>query len=242
MTRAVLTFHSLDDSGSVLSFRPSAFASLVDALTVSGIDVVSLDALLDGAPGVALTFDDGMRSVFTEALPVLRERGLPALLFLTTGVVGQTNQWPSQITSAPVFDMMTWDEVGAWAEAGLGLGSHSVTHPDFRTLERGAIEEECARADDEIERRVGVAPEYMAYPYGGIGASAESVARARYRAALSTTLSYLPRGKAGPWRYRVPRLDSYYLQSATLYQRLGSAWTRGYLAARALARRLRGAT
>src|SRR5262249_2980424 len=88
--RAILTFHSIDSSGSVLSYSARSFANLLNALQSSGIPIVDLDTLLRAETryGVALTFDDGIRTVFTEALPILRKHCVPAHLFLTTNFVG----------------------------------------------------------------------------------------------------------------------------------------------------------
>src|SRR5258707_8203499 len=98
IVRAILTFHSIDDTGSVLSYSLKTLDRLLLALQRSGIPLLDLDTLLrpQTKTGVALTFDDGMRSVFTEALPILGNHSAPAHLFLTTGGVGMTNRWPSQ--------------------------------------------------------------------------------------------------------------------------------------------------
>jgi peptidoglycan/xylan/chitin deacetylase (PgdA/CDA1 family) len=49
---------------------------------------------------VCITFDDGYRSVHDLALPVLKERGLPATVFVTSGHVGQGNMWNDRIIEA----------------------------------------------------------------------------------------------------------------------------------------------
>jgi peptidoglycan/xylan/chitin deacetylase (PgdA/CDA1 family) len=56
-------------------------------------DVVSLESLLSSRdrqrrPRIALTFDDGYRDVYTDALPVLQAEGLPATVFLVTEYIG----------------------------------------------------------------------------------------------------------------------------------------------------------
>lgn len=205
--------------------------------------LVTFEELLRGSEGVAITFDDGMRSVATEALPVLRANGAPAHLFLTTGYVGATNEWPSQPEGAPVFDMMTWDQIEECVVGGLTVESHTVSHPDLRTLERRQIEEECEQADEEIVRRLGVLPTLMAYPYGGMSPAALEVCLDRYESSFSTTLGYLPLRPSDPlWRHRVPRLDSYYLRSAWMRRSLDRPLGRAYLGLRALLRRLRGST
>ncbi len=49
---------------------------------------------------VCITFDDGYRSVHDLALPVLREFGLPATVFVTSGYVGQGSMWNDRIIEA----------------------------------------------------------------------------------------------------------------------------------------------
>ena len=94
--RAILTFHSIDDTGSVVSCSPKNFARLLAALAERKIPVCDLETLLnpDTRRGVAITFDDGMRSVYRAALPVLSDYGASAHVFITTGAVGDNKTWP----------------------------------------------------------------------------------------------------------------------------------------------------
>lgn len=73
--RAIITFHSIDTEDRVLSYPPVLFEMLLGALEACKLPVCSLDTLLDGKTehGVALTFDDGMQSVFRYALPAIRD-------------------------------------------------------------------------------------------------------------------------------------------------------------------------
>ena len=155
--KAIITFHSIDLSGSVLSYPPKSFATLLDALGKSDLPVLNLDELLspDTDKGVAITFDDGMRSVFISALPILRDYDVPAHLYLTTAVVGKINQWPGQAGTSPEFDMLNWDQIGQLHDAGVYIESHTHSHPDLRTLQNNEIDQECERADALIEHRVG---------------------------------------------------------------------------------------
>ena len=237
--RAVLTFHAIDDSGSVLSFAPRRFAALIEGLAAAAIPVVSFHDLLDQPTGVALTFDDGMASVHRHALPVLAAHGFPAHVFLTTAAVGRDNHWPSQPAGAPRFEMLRWAEIERCVAHGFTMEAHTATHPDLRRLSDTAIADECGRADDEIERRLGRRPRLFAYPYGRADARVQRVVAALYEACFSTRLAYLPRQ---PQRHDVPRLDAYFLRSPRLHSDLFAPSTRAYIALRAAVRAARGRT
>ncbi len=63
-----------------------------------------VDALASGTPlppsSVAITFDDGLRNVLTDALPILRAHKAPATLFLCTGFVDQgTPLWTDEVNT-----------------------------------------------------------------------------------------------------------------------------------------------
>lgn len=237
--RAILTFHSIDDSGSVLSFSPRTLTILLEALRRAAIPIHDLDTLLAPATdhGVALTFDDGMRSVFTHALPVLRDHAVPAHLFLTTGAVGRNNRWPTQPAHMPAFDMLDWDEIEKLHQAGMRFESHTHRHPDLRELDEQGIAEECEDADCLIGERLGRRPRFFAYPYGYRSARACDYARRRYRGSVTTELRELHGNEDTA---ALPRLDSYYLRAPWVFRRLDAALPRAYLALRGLLRRIRG--
>ncbi len=237
--RAILTFHSLDDSGSILSFPPRAFAKLLSALDDARLPVCDLDTLLDASThrGVALTFDDGIRSVFTHALPILRDHAVPAHLFLTTGAVGADNRWPTQLGNSPRFDMLTWSDIEKLQEASIRIESHTHSHPDLRKLDGQSIAAECSMADRIIEKRLGKCPDYFAYPYGRISERAADYARNRYRASVTTELRKLGTHDD---RAALPRLDSYYLRTSWVYRGLGGAPSQAYLMLRGALRKMRG--
>jgi peptidoglycan/xylan/chitin deacetylase (PgdA/CDA1 family) len=236
--RAILTFHSIDDSGSVLSYPAQLFAQLLQAVARAGLPVCDLDTLLlpEAKEGIALTFDDGLRSVFTAALPILRDHAAPAHLFLTTGAVGGDNRWPSQPARAPRFPMMSWTEVEQLHDAGCRIEGHTVSHPDLRALADEAVLAESAEADAAIARRLGRAPRYFAYPYGALNTRIASLLRERYRACLTTKLRPL-RDDHDP--AALGRIDSYYLRHRWLARDLRAPSIRGYIMMRRWLREVR---
>ena len=99
---SILTYHSLDDTGSVVSVAPSMFRDQVAQLSEHGYQTMTLSdgsrLLKSGQPipdkRVVITFDDGYRNVYTEALPVLQQYGYTATVFLIGAYCGADNDWP----------------------------------------------------------------------------------------------------------------------------------------------------
>ena len=237
--KAIITFHSIDTRGSVLSYPPTALATLLEALARSEMPVLSLDELLkdETKKGITLTFDDGMQSLYTEGLPILRDFSVPAHLYLTTNSIGKNNRWPTQPKDAPGFDMLTWEQVEKLHEAGVYIDAHTHNHPDMRALSVDEMKVECVIADDLIEKRVGRRPEYFAYPYGYKNDAVMNYVRNHYKATVTTELRTLG---ANEDFSILPRLDSYYLQSNWLQKNLDSFFGQTYLSLRSRLRTLRG--
>ncbi len=238
--RAVLTFHGVDDSRSVLSIAPAELEGLISAIRATGHDLVLLGALLsapDRTNCIALTFDDGFASVAAIAAPLLREAGVPATLFLTTGYVGRDNRWPSQPRSAPARPMMSWRDVEELHRDGWEIEAHTQTHPELLELSDAGIEHEVEAPKHEIERRLGRTPQSFAYPYGRFDERVVKAVRAHYRYAVSTRMAALDDGVADP--YRIPRIDAFYLRRPAIHARFGSRSFGVFLSVRAALRRWR---
>ena len=94
--RAILTYHSIDDSGSPISVAPEEFRAHVRWLSSGLVRVVPLAELVTLPPeeeAVAITFDDAFQNFASVAAPLLYEHGLPATLFVVSGRVGRDNAW-----------------------------------------------------------------------------------------------------------------------------------------------------
>ena len=92
--RAILTYHSIDPSGSPISIDQPTFARHV-AWLASGaarvVDVGELLTLSDQDDAVAITFDDGFANLRDQAWPLLREHDWPATVFVVSDLAGTTN-------------------------------------------------------------------------------------------------------------------------------------------------------
>jgi peptidoglycan/xylan/chitin deacetylase (PgdA/CDA1 family) len=236
---AILTYHSLDDDGTVLSVSPRLFADQMAMLGDLGVAVVPLAELRrPGAPAprVAITFDDGFRSVREHGLPVLARHGFPATVFLVTDFCGRTNDWPGQPADVVRRPLLDWMEVRAMTAAGVAFGSHTRSHPDLTGLAPRALEAELVRSKQAIEDAVGRPVEALAYPYGAHDATVRGLAGAHFALACGTRLGHV--GPAND-RLALPRLDVYYLHRPRLFRQLFAPELAVYLRLRQLGRDLR---
>jgi peptidoglycan/xylan/chitin deacetylase (PgdA/CDA1 family) len=238
--RAILTFHSVDPTDSVLSIAPEQLRSLIAAIESSGHRIVPLRDILDSPAKprqIALTFDDGMRSLHEHALPVLRDAAVSATVFLTTDYVGRNNRWPSLPEHAPTMEMMSWAEVEDLHAAGWAVEAHTATHPDLRQISDDAIREEFERGDQAIEQHLGRRPEIFAYPYGYSNERVRAIAANAYRYSLTAQMGVLPKQVGDA--HQIPRLETYYFRTAGIHARFGTLPFSAYLVARTLLRKLR---
>jgi|SRR5215469_8918827 len=116
---------------------------------------------------VAITVDDAFQSFYENAYPLLKDRGLPFTVFVSTGSVDSKSS-----------DFMTWDELREMAQHGANYGDHTVDHGHltFRLKSetdlawadrvRADIENAQARLQAELGKDTNTSPKLFAYPYG----------------------------------------------------------------------------
>jgi peptidoglycan/xylan/chitin deacetylase (PgdA/CDA1 family) len=143
--------------------------------------VLPLDAVVAGArsssrPAVAITFDDGFRSVLREAAPILRAHGFPATVFVPTSWIGRRAHWYD--AAGCEVEIMTEEELLAARDAGIEVETHGAGHIDLGRATGAEAEEDVASSVEALVRLLGKAPRYLAYPYGSSSETAEEAARA----------------------------------------------------------------
>jgi len=177
----VLEYHHVaEDTPPSTSVTPATFERHMDYLADNGFEVWPLPRLLDAARKggavpdrtVAITFDDGYRSVYHEVFPRLRKRGWPFTIFITTGYLHGGDR-----------NFVTWDQLREMEAAGVTIGNHSVNHPhmvrrlegesesEWRRRMRREITEAQARLEEELEDPLRV----FAYPFGEYSPAVEAI-------------------------------------------------------------------
>lgn len=116
---------------------------------------------------LAITFDDGYRDNFENALPVLERLSLPATFFVITQWIGTdvVAWWDRQ--QGVRHPWMTWDHVRQLHRRGFDVGVHTRSHVDLGTVAEAEARREILGARLELENQLGARVEMFAYPYGG---------------------------------------------------------------------------
>jgi peptidoglycan/xylan/chitin deacetylase (PgdA/CDA1 family) len=238
--KAILTYHSVDRSGSVISIEPSAFEQHVRWLASGNVQVVPLDQLLalpNHQHAVSLTFDDAYVNFAAEAWPRLKREKLPVTLFVPTAFVGRANDWGALPGgSMPQLPILDWPELRRVQDEGVTLGGHSRTHPDLRLLDKRRLHDEVVGSLDDLQQQTGRRPDAFAFPYGFLNETSAVAVRDACRWGCTTRLAPLA-GNEEP--HLLPRLDAYYLQGPGRLESFGSLLFRQYIRARAGLRAVR---
>lgn len=141
-----------------------------------------IDAMRAGKPlpdrAVALTFDSGLRSIYRDAWPRLREAGLPFTVFV-----------PTDRVAAGSAEYMSWDELRALHAAGVGIGSQGAADLRFAAQPIERIESDIRRSIERLRQELGAdwarRPPIFGYPYGEwTRAAAQALERAGFAAAF----------------------------------------------------------
>jgi peptidoglycan/xylan/chitin deacetylase (PgdA/CDA1 family) len=158
---------------------------------------------------LAVTFDDGYRSVLTHALPVLDRLGLPGTVFVPTDFIGRgaAMSWPGiddWVGSEYEDELvpMSWEELVSLRDLGWEIGSHTCSHPRLSKLDDEALARELRHSREKCEERLG-ACRTLALPYGDGDARVPSAAKE----AGYTAVAGLPARSITAWGW--PRVGIY---------------------------------
>jgi peptidoglycan/xylan/chitin deacetylase (PgdA/CDA1 family) len=151
---------------------------------------------------LVITFDDGYRDNFENAMPVLEKLSLPASFFVITQWIGTdiVPFWDQQRGTR--YPWMTWDEVRSLHRKGFDIGAHTRTHVDLGKVSAAVAQEEIVGSRLDLERELAAPVESFAYPYGRrdniTHAAREIVKAAEFRCCCSGFGGELSRG-TGPF-------------------------------------------
>jgi len=156
--------------------------------------LADLAALAEGRkiePSVFLTFDDGFRDNYETVMPLLREHGHRAFVFVLPPLVdgGAPLNWPEVAADAVKYPSsmrsVTWPMLEEMKESGFEVGAHTLSHPRLLRLDREALREELSESRRRVKERLGSC-DTLAYPFGEWSPQVATAAReCGYRFAFS---------------------------------------------------------
>lgn len=153
---------------------PADFEAQMNTLKDKGIAVISLADFAAWRRGeksippasALISIDDGYKQAYDVAWPVLKRLGYPFALFIYTDYVkGGPKSGGGSIT---------WDQLAELRDAGVEIGSHTVSHPDLRAKGNKAsaanyeawLWNELNGSKALIEQKLGIKVTALALPYG----------------------------------------------------------------------------
>ena len=128
----------------------------------SVIEAVRAEATAGDRPCVAVTADDGHRSIYTDLYPRILRYRLRITLFI----------YPSAISNASY--ALTWSQLTEMAGSGLvDVQSHTYWHPDFRQEKahrtaadyRSFVDVQLLRSKQVLEAHIGRPVDMLAWPF-----------------------------------------------------------------------------
>lgn len=191
----ILFYHSIDDSGSVISTSLASFKRQMAYLRDEGYHTISLSDFVNNTfhentatkKLVVITFDDGFENNYLCAFPILKKYGFTATIFLPTDYINGSARWISRdlsliedrifhssISEAEVqklnkmsdLPILTWEEINEMSDYGIDFGVHTGRHLWLRDVTLEKAGEDIYQSRAIIEERLNKRVISFSYPYG----------------------------------------------------------------------------
>lgn len=176
----ILTYHNFTiEEGSSYKINIVEFEKQMDYLAAHNYSVISLSELLKGLrtgqlppKPIVITIDDGFKSTFTLAYPVLKKYNFPATLFLYTNFIEKNS------------GSLTWKEIREMTKNNIEIGSHTLSHCNLLKYKKNEnyetystrIKKEIFLSKEILESKIQGKVKFFAYPYGTYGSTIKDLA------------------------------------------------------------------
>jgi peptidoglycan/xylan/chitin deacetylase (PgdA/CDA1 family) len=147
---------------------PAFLRFQVRAVKLLGYEFTTLSNALAAKDGnwACITFDDGYKDNHEAALPVLREEGVVANVFLATNYINKNNIAFIEGGETLPKSFMNWEQVNELATEGWEIGSHCSDHVHLSRQEASKQEQLIAQSVDAVQTKTNILTKTFAYPYG----------------------------------------------------------------------------
>ena len=155
----VFCYHGVGDDNNLFTVCEAEFKKQLKMLKQLG-EVVTVNNLLKNAKLsddlISITFDDGLKSVYTKAFPIMKKLGINGCVFVNGDHVLGFGQE----------DYMSIDELKVLKKSGWEIGYHSWSHKNMKKLSKEELKKEMRMGRIDIEKYIGSNIDYFAYPFG----------------------------------------------------------------------------
>lgn len=135
-----------------LGYNPTTFHRIEQGENNSGKSIV-------------IVFDDGYEDCYTDAAPVLRTFGFPAVIFPVINYIGKYNLWEPFFLQRK-FKHMTKEQLIELSREGYEIGSHGFNHLYLPGLDEDILQQEISDSKKILEDWLGNEVITFCYPYG----------------------------------------------------------------------------
>jgi peptidoglycan/xylan/chitin deacetylase (PgdA/CDA1 family) len=179
-----------------LAITPADFEAQMQALKDNGFTVLGMGDFLAWRRGeksipaksCVITIDDGYRSSYEVAWPILKKFEYPFTMFI----------YPAFVRGGALAGgaSLSWEQLREMRDAGVDIQSHTMNHQNLR-MKKGKFQSQFATWEEwlrfeigesrrVLERQLGISVRALAYPYGNHNEEIRAVAmEAGYEAAFS---------------------------------------------------------
>jgi poly-beta-1,6-N-acetyl-D-glucosamine N-deacetylase len=130
-----------------------------------------IDFFKDTSPlpekSVFITVDDGYKSFYNIALPMLLEFEFPFSIFISTDYVSEN----------PNSNFMSWDMLREIKEYGGSIYNHVSDHSNLNNFSEEEIILKIKKASHEMKKNLGLDPLIFSYPYGTSNIKNENIVK-----------------------------------------------------------------
>ncbi|NQU94897.1 MAG: polysaccharide deacetylase family protein [Candidatus Omnitrophica bacterium] len=172
----ILAYHAIESSDPSkdlmgLAVLPSVFEMHMRYLKEEGFCVIGLldlaESLRKGiAPpkrSIVITFDDGYKSILTNAMPIVKKFDFKATLFVNIYFLEQ--KLPKHVYWHS-WQTLDWGDLIKLGQAGFSIGSHALTHKRLTEIDREALIGEIAGSRETIEKNIHDKIYAFSFPHG----------------------------------------------------------------------------
>jgi peptidoglycan/xylan/chitin deacetylase (PgdA/CDA1 family) len=210
-----LFYHSMDESGSLLSISKKNFMGKMRYLKKSGYESMNTHEFLEyfenrksknfPAKKMLITFDDGYKNNI-EAINILKELNFSAVIFITTAYIGGYNDFCEQ--NVPKLPILTMEEIRDLSKSGTEFGAHGHTHRNLTDLPIAEAARDINKSKQILGGELSSEINSFCYPRGRYTNSiAEMLKKLGFKVAFTTKTGVVLRNSSPYFLPRVPIND-----------------------------------